>query len=73
VQMGTPLPILFKVVSHTLGQKNVSGVPAIHHSLGQVDSRSRDIGAIIHIGGPLTGPLWIPMRTCNSGGSAAHY
>ena len=33
-----------------LGQKNVSGVPAIHYSLGQVDSRSRYIGAIIHIG-----------------------
>ena len=52
VQMGTPLTILFKVVRHMLGQKNVSGVPAIHHSLGQVDSRSRYIGAIIHIGSP---------------------
>ena len=52
VQMGTPLTILFKVVRHMLGQKNVSGVPAIHHSLGQVDSRARYIGAIIHIGNP---------------------
>ena len=52
VQMGTPLTILFKVVRHMLGQKNVPGVPAIHHSLGQVDSRSRYIGAIIHIGNP---------------------
>ena len=50
VQMGTPLAILFKVVRHMLGQKNVSGVSAIHHSLGQIDSRARYIGAIVHIG-----------------------
>src|SRR5205814_3960748 len=50
VQMGTPLAILFQVVSHMLGQKNVPSVPAIHHSLRQVDSRARYIGAIVHIG-----------------------
>jgi len=50
VQMGTPLAILFQVVSYMLGQKNVSRVPAIHHSLRQIDSRARYIGAIVHIG-----------------------
>ena len=33
VQMGAPLAILFEVVSYVLGQKDVSGVPAIHHAL----------------------------------------
>jgi hypothetical protein len=44
VQMGTPLAILLKVISYMLGEKNVSSVPAIHHSLGQVDSGSRYVG-----------------------------
>jgi hypothetical protein len=46
VQMGTPLAILFQIVRHMLGEQNVPGIPAIHHSLRQVDSRSRHIGAI---------------------------
>ena len=50
VQMGTPLAILFQVVSHMLGQKNVPGVPAIHHSLRQIDSSARYIGTIVHVG-----------------------
>jgi hypothetical protein len=50
VQMGAPLTILLKIVSHMLGEKDVSGVSAIHHSLRQVDSGARYIGAIIHIG-----------------------
>ena len=50
MQMGTPLTILFQVVSHMFGQQNVSGIPAIHHSLRQVNSRPGYIGAIIHIG-----------------------
>ena len=65
--MGTPLPILFKVVRHMLGQKNVSGVPAIHHSLGQLipapATLERSFTSVV----PLTGPLWIPMRTRSSG------
>ena len=50
MQMGTPLAILFKVVSHMLGQKNVSGVSAIHHSLRQIDSSARYIRTIVHVG-----------------------
>ena len=44
-----PLAILFKVVGHMLGQKNVSGIAAIHHSLGQVDSRARYVRPFVHV------------------------
>ena len=50
VQMGTPLAILFKIVGHMLGEKNVSGVSAIHHSLRQVDSSARYIRTVVHVG-----------------------
>ena len=32
-----------------LGQKNVTGVATIHHSLGHVDSSARYVGATIHV------------------------
>ncbi len=50
VQMGAPLAILFKVVSHMLGQKNVSRVPAIHDPLRQVDTGPRNVRPIVHVG-----------------------
>jgi uncharacterized Fe-S radical SAM superfamily protein PflX len=34
--MRPPLAILFKIVSHMLGEKNVPGVAAIHHSDSRV-------------------------------------
>ena len=52
VQMGTPPPILFKIIGHTLGKQNVTGIATIHHPLGDVDTGSRYIGAIIHVGSP---------------------
>ena len=50
MQMGAPLAILFQIVSHMLGQKNVSGISAIHHPLRHVDSRARNIGTFVHVG-----------------------
>ena len=70
--MRAPLAILFQIVSHMLAQKNVPRVPAIHHSLRQIDSRARHIGAIVHIDNirPLV-RCGFPCAPAAPGGSAA--
>ena len=40
-----------------LGKKNVPGIAAIHHPLRDVDPGAGEIGPLVHIDDPLTGPL----------------
>ncbi len=49
MQLRTPLRILLEIIRHMFGEKNVSGIRAIHHTLRDVDSRSGDVRAIIQI------------------------
>ena len=67
MHMGMPPPILFKIVGHMFGKKNVAGIAAIHHPLRDVDARAGDVACSFSIADPLTGPLWIPIRTGSSG------
>ena len=47
LQTRPPLRILLEVVRHALGKKNVPGVAAVHHPLGDVNARASDIGLFI--------------------------
>src|SRR5438552_13945063 len=49
MQMRPPMAVLDQIVSQVLGQQNVPGIATIHHALGHIDSRSRDIERIINI------------------------
>ena len=52
VQVRLPVPVLFQIFRHMLGEENVSGVTAIHHSLRHVDPGAGDIRALVHINYP---------------------
>src|SRR5207237_848366 len=43
VKERTPARILFQVVGHMFGKKNVTGVASVHDALGNVDASSSDI------------------------------
>ena len=43
VKKRTPARILFQVVGHMFGKKNVTGVAGVHDALGNVDARSRNV------------------------------
>jgi hypothetical protein len=45
-----PLSGMHQVIRHVLGEKNVSGVAAIHHPLRHVDAGSGKIGPPAHVG-----------------------
>src|SRR5438128_7600238 len=49
VQTWPPARVLFQIIGDTFGKKNVSGVAAIHHPLGDVDSRSSDICLLVQV------------------------
>jgi hypothetical protein len=49
VQQWTPVPKLLEIFGDALGKKNVSRLPAIHHSLRDVDARAGDIGSFVYI------------------------
>src|SRR5215467_3326359 len=55
--MGTPLAILFEIVSHMLGEQNVPGVPAIHHPLRHVDTGTSHVGAFVYVHHATGGPI----------------
>ena len=48
-QTRRPLPVLHQIIRHVLGDKNVSGVAAIHHPLRHVDAGPGDIDAPAHV------------------------
>jgi len=41
--------MLFQIFSHVFGDEDVTGIAAIHHSLGHIDPRPGDILALVHI------------------------
>ena len=47
--MRPPMLKLLEVFGDPLGKKNVTGIGAIHHPLGGVDTSTGDIGTAIHI------------------------
>jgi hypothetical protein len=47
MQERPPPSILFKVIRHTFGEQNVTGVAAIHHALRHVDPSAGDVGLFI--------------------------
>ena len=49
VQVRLPMRIMFQVFGHMPRQKDVAGVAAIHHSLGDVDPGAGDIGLLVQI------------------------
>ncbi len=49
VQVRLPTWIVFKVFSDVFREKNMSGITAIHHPLGNVDSSPGDIGLLVQI------------------------
>jgi hypothetical protein len=40
---------MFQVIGHMFGQKNVTGIAAIHHPLGEIDSGAGDVGLLVQI------------------------
>src|SRR2546430_11752596 len=49
VQERSPLLVFFEIFGDVFGEKNVPGVPAIHHPFGDVDSSAREIGPFVYI------------------------
>src|SRR5690242_15489569 len=49
VQERSPLLVRIEVFGDTLRKQNVSGIAAIHHSLGHVNSSARKVGLFIYI------------------------
>ena len=49
-EVGTPLWILFEIVRHVFGEQNMSGIAAIHHPLGDVNSSAGNVRLLIEIG-----------------------
>src|SRR5947209_191575 len=49
VQEWLPVAVMFQVFSHVSGQKNMSGITAIHHSLRDVNSGAGNISLLIQI------------------------
>ena len=55
VQERSPLLVFFQIFSDVLGEKNVPGVAAIHHSLRHVDASASEIGPFVYIDHPANG------------------
>ena len=49
VQDRLPMPVLAKILCHVRGQKNMSGIAAIHHSLRNIDPRTGYVRFLINI------------------------
>jgi hypothetical protein len=49
MEIGAPAWILFQVICHMLGEKNVTGVPAIHHALRHVNASAGNVGLFVQI------------------------
>ena len=46
----SPARIVLQIFRNMFGEKNVTGIAAIHHPLGDVDSRSSDVGLFVEVG-----------------------
>ena len=49
MQKRSPLFVFSQIVGDAFGEKNVSGVAAIHHPLRHVDPSAREIGSFVYI------------------------
>jgi len=49
VQLRLPMSVLLEIFGHTLRQQDVSGIPAIHYSLGDIDSDAGGVRAVVQI------------------------
>ena len=50
MQKRTPLRVVLQVVGDTPGEKNVSGIAAIHHPLRDVDAGAGNVGLFVQVG-----------------------
>jgi hypothetical protein len=49
VQVWLPVPIVDQILGYMCGQKNVPGIAAIQHSLGNINSRARYVRFVVNI------------------------
>ncbi len=49
MQARLPMPVLAQVLGNVRGQKNMSCIAAIHHSLGHIDSRTGYVRFLINV------------------------
>src|SRR5438477_9737413 len=47
--MALPMAVLFQVLGHMFRDEDMPGITAIHHSLGDVDSGTRYVGATTYV------------------------
>ena len=57
VQIRLPARILFQIIGDMFGEKNVSSIAAIHHPLGDVDSRPGDVCLLVQVSDFVDRPL----------------
>ena len=67
MQQRPPMFVFFQIFGDVFGDKNVSGVAAIHHPLRHVKAGTGEIGRPFTSITPLTGPLCTPIRSCRRG------
>ena len=51
MQMRAPARIIFQIIRHAFRKQNVTGIAAIHDALRDINSRARDVRAVVHIRG----------------------
>ena len=49
VKKRSPARILCQIIGNPFGEQNVTGIAAVHHALGHVDSGACDIGLLVQI------------------------
>jgi len=49
VQMWSPTTVLFEVLSHSSGKKDVPGIATIHDALSDVDSAAGHIRSVVYV------------------------
>jgi hypothetical protein len=50
MQVRLPMPVLGQIFRHVRGQKNMSGIATIQHSLRNIDSRACNIRFFVNVG-----------------------
>jgi hypothetical protein len=56
VQERSPMFVFSEILGDVLGEENVPGIAAIHHTLRHVEARTREIGSTIYIDHPAHRP-----------------
>ncbi len=50
MQIRPPASVMLEIVCHAPREKNMSGISAIHHSLRDVNARTRDVRLVVQVG-----------------------